>query len=128
MRTNQQIFDNVVTNLRKQGCKSEAMMPPDFNGDCNMGCAYRTPEGHKCAAGWELPDEHYDPSFENQTVYMPTNSDGTKITQKFLELGYTSDNLRLLNNLQDVHDSHKVENWETEFVRVAKDYNLTMPA
>jgi len=124
VRTNQEIFTNVVTNLLKQNAKSEGIMPSG-----SISCAYRGKNGMKCAAGWELPDEHYNPEFENLTVYIPLSSltGVNQLVLKFRELGYTDDNLQLLRDLQYIHDQKEPYLWKGYFSDIAKEYHLTMP-
>lgn len=50
----QEVFDFVVKMLHGQGGKST-------NG---LICMYRAANGRKCALGWLIPDEEYDPKME----------------------------------------------------------------
>jgi hypothetical protein len=110
MRTAQEIFDTVVTHLRKQGCKSE-----DENG-----CLYRTPDGLSCAVGALIPSQAYSPAMENKSL------------NKLLESGLLPLDLQdeftkhrdLLIELQDIHDCITVSVWEHTLSKTATRFNL----
>ena len=51
---NQEFFDKTMEHLRKQGV-------PSAQGD---RCLYRGPAGTKCAIGFHIPDELYEPEME----------------------------------------------------------------
>jgi hypothetical protein len=110
MRTAQEIFDTVVTHLRKQGCKSE-----DENG-----CLYRTPDGLSCAVGALIPSQAYSPAMENKSI------------PKLLESGLLPLDLQdeftkhraLLNDLQNVHDNSHASVWESKLSKTATRFNL----
>lgn len=55
----QEVFDTMLAHLRKQGRVAV------IDG---VGCAYRTPEGLKCAVGALIPDNLYNPNIENKSV------------------------------------------------------------
>lgn len=105
----QEIFDIVVTHLRKQGCKSF-----DDEKDC---CMYRGPNGTKCAAGCLIPDDVYDPMFE-MTVWS-----GVELDSARAYIG--EEHTMLIERLQKVHDDHTPSVWEDYFQSVADDFNLT---
>ncbi len=113
--THQQIFDTVVTHLRKQGKKA-------LHKESNV-CAYRSPDGLKCAAGVLIPDELYEPRMENSRISALVSNPNR--TASFAEAGINSSNLVLIQALQDVHDQQAVSQWEYEFIRVADDFKLT---
>lgn len=56
--TNQEAFDFVVRSLVVQG-------KPSVEG---TSCSYRAPDGCRCAAGWLIPDDKYNPRMEGVTV------------------------------------------------------------
>lgn len=91
MMTKQEVFDAVARHLLTQRRRS-------FDG--KAGCAYRGPEGRKCAAGALLPDDQYDPRMEGHTVFTVTR--GTR--DKFAAIVGES-NLGLLGDLQSIHDT-----------------------
>lgn len=110
--TEQEVFDQVVNHLRKQGKQSFSKQG---------GCAYRGKEGLKCAAGCLISDKEYEEKWE-ETDW--------KTLVKFhfpKEWTYHSN---LIQDLQDVHDTGIVVDniqdvWEEGFKRVANTYNLT---
>jgi hypothetical protein len=113
--TDQEIFDTVVTGLRKQKCKSvgQASDAPEV-----IQCKYRSPEGYKCAAGQLIPDDKYNPALEGQTVLQ--------LEQFFVQVvGLESPNqIAFLSILQSVHDKCEPCDWEINFTEVAKIHNL----
>lgn len=58
-RSNQQLFEFMVTNLYKQGCKSEQ----------HGKCKYRNYESKSCAVGFLIPDDAYDPEMEGRAAH-----------------------------------------------------------
>lgn len=108
--TNQEVFDKVVTHLRKQGCKSFHHIQ---NGG---GCAYRGSHDMKCAAGCLIPDEKYGIELEGK--------DWRDISHLFPE--YLGSH-RLISDLQKIHDSYAVGDWESAFKKTAEIYELTVP-
>lgn len=103
--TNQELFDTVVTHLRTQG--------PCVDETGNPVCQYRGANNTKCAAGCLIPDEDYSPSFE-----------GSLVSNLDFFLDRFTENMSLLANLQSIHDSGDVENWEMLFERAAGRYGL----
>jgi hypothetical protein len=99
-------FNRVVEHLRNQGEKSL--------NDRHL-CSYRGRNGLKCAVGCLIPDEKYDPSFEGQDASYAALSTILK------ELGH---DVRLCDDLQDVHDLTGVTDWEANFKRVAVAHKL----
>lgn len=120
--TNQEAFNKVVTGLRAQGKPSVVM---DIYGG-NM-CAYRNPNGLKCAIGMLIPDEQYTSCFEGGLSL-------SEVIESVPALqGIDSSLLSLLQRTHDnASDNHEVngfmEDLESGFQRVARIYNLTLPA
>lgn len=115
MITNQEVFDIVVTKLRKQGCKSRDIY------HCHITCMYRDNNGNRCAAGWLIPDNLYSRNFERiaiGTLYAQLNE---KI------FGDTVEDIFLIRDLQYIHDNCDVEFWEQRWKKVAQEYNLVIP-
>lgn len=56
--------EEVYKNLVNQGGPSATL---GGEGD-RVFCRYRGPNGRKCAAGWRIPDEEYDPNMEGVNV------------------------------------------------------------
>jgi len=102
--TRQEVFDYVVTNLYEQGCKSLSK---------DGSCAYRGPEGAKCAAGWLIPDEEYNTSLEGS---------GWGALVKSLKV--PKNHSELVIALQEAHDLEPTEYWGDCFVRIAKEFGF----
>lgn len=130
--TRQEIFDTVVINLRKQGRVSEGRV----NDSEGVTCLYRNKEnGCRCAAGWLIPDEDYDPSFEGQTVRVGTGELGGLRVQNYFIDKFGEENLKFIQELQTVHDAESgmpvhdlVNRWNVKWADIAAEYGLTMPA
>lgn len=120
----QQLFDDVVNHLRKQGCKASGK---NLYGDIST-CLYRGDNGTKCAIGGIIPDELYNPILENRTchsIMYPTDlSDDKK--PLCLQVGNLIglSNESLADRLQVIHDADNVEDWEEGFKKVADEYHL----
>jgi hypothetical protein len=105
----QEIFDKVVTHLRKQG-------QPAKNEDGE--CQYRTEDGLMCAVGCLIPDNLYREQFEG---YLIEDLFANNIAiQSFLGV----ENENLLAELQIIHDDIAPKKWEDHFQIVASNYQL----
>lgn len=108
-KTRQEIFDGTVNHLRKQGVKSYDLI--------STRCFYRGPNGTKCAVGWAIPDELYDPAIE-----CAGTVDGlVKLDKKFKDF---KDHESLWFKLQKIHDRVDINNWEDAFADCAKNLKL----
>ena len=118
----QEILDKVVNGLRKQGCKSL---------DCRNSCMYRGPNDTKCAAGQLILDEHYDERFEGHPVYGPPDHPKVIGVRNALRLSGCnigdSRTFELVSDLQRLHDSLDIEDWEEGFKITAQDFGLEYP-
>lgn len=113
--TAQEIFDKVITHLRKQGKATNA-------GGGNT-CFYRTRDGKSCAVGCLIPNEEYLPNMEGQNISgLMTNFPDT-----MNKLGL-SPHIELLKALQWAHDVYPVEQWEGGWASLASRFDLTMPS
>ena len=91
----QEIFNTVINHLYTQKKKSIE----------NKQCLYHGPKNTKCAVGCLIPDELYLPEFDTTnsasvlgiTMHYPKNVPS-----------YFKDNLRLLGDLQRLHDNSDV--------------------
>ena len=105
--TNQEIFTKVKNHLLQQKRRSV---------NKKGRCVYRGENGLKCAIGCLIPDELYDPDFDNS---------GLKTINLFCKLGfYISENYDLLYSLRVVHDYEKIEEWEDCLKNTAFNFNL----
>lgn len=109
--TSQEIFNAVAAHLLKQG--KRALMVPGRDR-----CAYRAPDGCKCAVGRLIPDELYSPAFENWGVERVLNN-SPELSELFLE------DLNLLTALQSTHDCSFVEEWPRVLRYTAERYGLS---
>ncbi len=111
---NQEVFDYVVAALRKQGRKSLV-----FDSATKKElCSYRGEEGKKCAAGHLIPDEDYNPTWENIAVRIGVDN---PVVHYFASKGY---DIKLISKLQYCHDNRVVHNWEEEFCFIADEMGL----
>ena len=118
---NQEVFNKVVTHLRKQGRKSSMLA---YEG-CRPRylCAYRGDVGAKCAIGCLIDDEHYRPEMEAKPVY-----DSLVWAALEASLGTEVEKTnRLFMFLQRVHDGVPIKDWEREFAEAARVWNLELP-
>jgi len=107
--TPQEIFDKVATHLLAQGKKAR-------NG-AGGPCLYRAEDGARCAAGCLIPDELYNASMECKRIRV--------LSQTYKLPEFITDNIRLIVQLQDVHDQADPTGWRSELHRVAADNNLS---
>jgi len=106
--TMQEIFDKSVKGVIAQG-------KPAVANDAQ--CAYRTPDGCKCAVGQLIPDDKYDPSWD--APYEPTLIDESTPQGEALRAalgGLNNDELALLSDLQAAHDNGSLDDdWLDKF-------------
>lgn len=108
MLTKQEVFDKVVTHLRKQNAKSMSSAG---------GCFYRFGE-KKCAVGCLIPDELYSPRLEGLGVASMVLED------VLLKAGIPESCFSLLTCLQTTHDDCNVGQWEIHFQELAEAEGL----
>jgi hypothetical protein len=115
--TNQELFNKVVCAVRNQGRPSKSL---------GGFCRYRGESGAKCAVGFLIPDDKYDPEMERYLAI--------ELQKKFPDaVEYTAEQARLVRALQDAHDRASVStirrpsafvdefNRVVEFVAIAFD-------
>lgn len=112
--TLQQLFDTVVSHLRKQGRKS--------TDETTHMCAYRGSDGAMCAIGALIPDSLYDPRMENMRVRTLVNNKNYADIMK--KSGIDDSNLALAEALQETHDCGGVMGWEARFKWIASTFKL----
>ncbi len=103
-KDNQEVFDYVVNALRLQNERSIR----------EGSCVYRGPDGLKCAAGHLIPDEDYKSCFEGRSVMMLSNAE---VAIYFKNNQF---DINLVCDLQEIHDSYEVCNWERRFKELAE--------
>jgi hypothetical protein len=115
--TNQELFDRVVAHARQQKCQARE----------GSKCLYRRPNGAKCFIGALIPDDKYDPSFENVGLSM-LNSNYKGDKQVALQIaeasGLDESQYALGEQLQNIHDNIDTEEWESEFKHFAIEHSL----
>jgi hypothetical protein len=115
MYTLQRTFNKVCRHLLKQNKKAK-------RGDT---CVLRDSQGNKCAAGCLIPQKDYSKYgklFEECSLVSGTVwSDFDEYLQ---EKGH---DLRLVRELQNVHDDFHPNKWKSALNEVAKQFNLRVP-
>ena len=133
--SNQEILNRVTVHLYRQG--KQAKKPMEDGGNF---CLYRAPDGSKCAVGCLIPDELYDPSFENNSADFFFYSEPEVGTAMNINI-HDKMSLRLLNRLQSIHDNS--QNWQNfnnssydefksswfgyKIAGIVEEFNLTFP-
>jgi hypothetical protein len=112
--TAQEIFDKVATHLLTQN--KQAMNEDD------QVCVYRTDGGLKCAVGVLIPDEDYLPLMEGQ--YLIGGEPHCPELHNFLEKAGLSAHIKLLHDLQHLHDSNNPDEWLTRLYKLASIYKF----
>lgn len=120
----QEIFDTVLTNLRKQKFRST---------DEQNFCMYRGCEGRKCAVGHLISDENYLPAMENNNFLALTERFGANLPMFMIQ------ERDFLQELQRAHDNwmptpvmfdqpesfnYMTEMWEAKMLKLATKYEL----
>lgn len=107
---NQEFFDKTVEHLRNQGCKAE-----DKYG---MYCRYSA-GNRKCAIGAHIPDEIYHERFEKIRIANLLQEEPS-LAKIFNGVG-----IDLMRQMQLIHDTFLVKEWESQFDYVAEKFGLT---
>lgn len=115
--TAQQVFDQAVHGLLKQGCPSI-----DERED---RCKYRVklPNGDtlRCAAGMLIGDDEYTPEMDGVGGPSYVGTDWREL----IEIGLVPKAHEvLIRDLQRIHDGEQIEDWERHFQMLANDYGL----
>ena len=115
----QEVFDQVVGHLRKQGAKAQStskVMPND------LFCVYRTKDGKSCAVGCLIRDDEYSPEMEQhplkELLDLPDHICPSSLKERLMP------NERLLARLQNCHDYSPIQDWEKCFSSIALEFNL----
>lgn len=114
--TRQEVFTKVADHLLTQGQMSQEMF---LNGTC---CAYRGSGGFKCAAGILILDAFYLKNLERRKVW------DTDVSHALRCSGVDFDDLDLVGDLQDIHDSTSTtpDMWRNKLREVAELHGLQM--
>lgn len=106
--TPQEVFDQAKNHLLTQNKKALRLLN---SGDTR--CAYRSPDGLKCAAGCFIADDEYVSNMEGMLW-------GTLVG--YLEYGFA--HFELIADLQSIHDQCDPLQWVESLQGVANKYNL----
>jgi len=110
---NQEIFDKAYLGLKSQGFIRSV--------SSGISCVYRGPEGRKCAVGWLIPDEKYDPKFDTEIW-------GFQRIFKEIRISISQQQDFLIEELRFCHDSSRQpETMRNKLHTIAKDFNLKIP-
>ena len=103
----EQAFEIVTNGLASQ--RWEKSWAPSVFSHMGMDCKLRSPDGKKCAIGWLIPDEKYDPSMDKWGAEWPLPD----IPQD------------LLNDMRKGHDhSFSPRDMWSSFSRIAGKYGF----
>lgn len=114
--TNQEIFNKVYKHLLTQN--KQAVSYNLFYGQKNKLCKYRS-KNLKCAIGCLIPDKLYSKNMEGLSV--------EELAIEYPELGFKKGNIRLLGDLQSIHDLYDPTLWKQELKDIAKEFKLKIP-
>jgi hypothetical protein len=125
--TEQEVYDTIMAHLRRQGSRSmlsEAQVNnpsfPSFYSDPESTCAYRSPDGKKCAAGVMITDEEYSSRMEGINIAGVLGREDCPASLK----ERITPHFNLISDLQFIHDKVDVVDWEYEFRKLATRYHL----
>ena len=110
----QYTFDQVAAHLIEQNEKSMSN---------DIGCAYRGKNGMRCAIGFCISNEDYDPKMEGCFVDMRYGPDKLFTIMDKVSLGYYK-NSNFLDDLQVIHDCNLPIIWPAMLKQFAKSYSL----
>lgn len=127
----QELFDKAVTGLVSQGFEQS------WNEDDGM-CAYRGEGGKRCAVGWLISDERYNPNMEGLNAFdiftgplghRPLIELDAVLSQPLDdEPGAHEEVVRFLLRLQEAHDRNNGELMRAALLSFADEYGLEVSA
>ena len=112
----QEVFDYVAVQLMTQGRHSTRA------NSSELLSFYRGDFGTKCPGGMLMTDDEYDSSFEYHELDLLMNFqtvDGPALPQRI------RDNIELVLDLQELHDTEPVEMWKSILYYVAHKHQLS---
>lgn len=96
--TPQEIEDKIIAHLKTQKTRAQR--------ENSSTCAYRSPDGLKCAVGCLIPDEQYNAAAEGEGVYFTRIENG-----KWTSAGrYANEMLALMLNNAGIPGTEEVKN------------------
>lgn len=101
--TAQEVLDQVAEHLLTQQEQSKQL----------LACYYRGDNGMKCAAGCLVADDEYVPEMEGKD-WAELQEDGM----------VPNSHMELIQSLQNIHDRHDVEYWQSSLIDLYKELNL----
>jgi hypothetical protein len=116
--TEQEIFNKAYLGLKSQDFELSLEIIPETQ---KVKCRYRAPDGNRCAIGWCIKDEDYNPTWEGSSV------DGLPYERLFPGI-----DIEFLACLQREHDTtthgkNEQEVLKTRLDRFARYHTLTIP-
>lgn len=123
--TTQDAYDRIREYFHREGAQLAIEGSP-----ASQACMYRVgrdPHGPGCAVGCLIPDELYDPVFDDVVEGVACNGPVLKVLRR---LGYKSKKvLSFLEDAQAAHDAAlKLKDFHQELDEMAFEYNLKVPA
>lgn len=117
------VFEHVATHLLTQNAKAQVKGKAtkyyeDNEEEANMTCAYRSPDGLRCAIGSIILDSVYDPILEGKTI---VSMEVQEAVEKSVRFELDADDIQLLDRLQHIHDITGVETWPTRLDEIRKE-------
>ena len=111
MKTPQEIFDITAKHLLKQNEQANEQ----------SACQYLTDKGLKCAIGCHIPASLYNAEIESLQVHelfdrFPAIMEGSGLSIKYI---------RLLRQLQIIHDNSRPSSWPAKLKALAESHDLT---
>lgn len=103
--TGQEVFDQVAKHLLTQKTQSKIGSKFRYRGDLGL----------KCAAGCLIADDEYRPEFEGKIW-------GT-LTYEYTPV-FPKKHRALIQQLQNIHDSHRPTDWESSLQKLAGSSGL----
>ena len=113
----QSLFNTVSSHLLTQNAKS---VDPDIDSGGSEACAYRGANGTMCAAGVLIPNEAYTFDMEGSAA-MAVFNEYSKVLPKDI---WNWPNIKLIGDLQCVHDNWDPAHWPERLAKVAKEHDL----
>lgn len=122
-----EVFRKVSRHLLRQNRKSVGF--DEYFDSISNVCKYRGVDNMKCALGCLIPDEAYDPQFENlrPVDHLKSSKPEDGLAYKLwlvIEELHPGVQHALICDLQDVHDNRDPVCWLSELAMVAKKYGI----
>jgi len=123
--TKQEIFDVVYRGLASQGFR-QSVKSTSWS-DTGPRCRYRSEVG-KCAAGWLIPDEMYDPKFDGGVCDGGGAIGNVYRMNEAVQKLFPQVLMSFVTSLQDHHDTaHDPVDMQRRLEATAQAFNLKVP-